>query len=80
MIKPGKACSQLMEANYTGETEIKVVGNIFRLTFVFNAINRQQAPFFWRHCRGISDQDLVFYCLFVIFSFLLVFLFASTKL
>jgi hypothetical protein len=38
MIKPGKACSQLMMANYTGETEIKVVGNIFRLTFVFNAL------------------------------------------
>jgi hypothetical protein len=37
MIKPGKACSQLMKANNTGETKIKVVGNIFRLTFVFNA-------------------------------------------
>jgi hypothetical protein len=35
MIKPGKACSQLMEANNTDETNIKVVGNIFRLTFVF---------------------------------------------
>jgi hypothetical protein len=29
MIKPGKACSQLMEANDTGKTKIKVVGNIF---------------------------------------------------
>jgi hypothetical protein len=29
MIKPGKACSQLMEANDTGETKIKVVGNFF---------------------------------------------------
>jgi hypothetical protein len=38
MIKPGKACSQLMEANHTGETKIKIVGNIFRLTFVFNAL------------------------------------------
>jgi hypothetical protein len=38
MIKPGKVCSQLMNANNTGETEIKVVGNIFRLTFVFNAL------------------------------------------
>jgi hypothetical protein len=38
MIKPGKACSQLMEANNTGKTKIKVVGNIFRLTFVFNAL------------------------------------------
>ena len=38
MIKPGKACSQLMEANNTGETKIKVVGKHFRLTFVFNAL------------------------------------------
>jgi hypothetical protein len=38
MIKLGKACSQLMEANNTGETEIKVVGKHFRLTFVFNAL------------------------------------------
>jgi hypothetical protein len=27
-----------MNANNTGETKIKVVGNIFRLTFVFNAL------------------------------------------
>jgi hypothetical protein len=27
-----------MEANNTGETKIKIVGNIFRLTFVFNAL------------------------------------------
>jgi hypothetical protein len=38
MIKLGKACSQLMKANNTGETNIKVVGNIFRLTTVFNAL------------------------------------------
>jgi hypothetical protein len=38
MIKSGKACSQLMKANNAGETNIKVVGNIFRLTFVFNAL------------------------------------------
>jgi hypothetical protein len=38
MIKPGKACSQLMEANDTGETNIKVVRKYFRLTFVFNAL------------------------------------------
>jgi hypothetical protein len=38
MINPGKVCSQLMNANNTGETNIKVVGNIFRLTFVFNAL------------------------------------------
>jgi hypothetical protein len=37
MTKPGKVCSQPMNANNTGETKIKVVGNIFRLTFVFNA-------------------------------------------
>jgi hypothetical protein len=38
MIKSGKACSQLMKANNTGETNIKVVGKYFRLTFVFNAL------------------------------------------
>jgi hypothetical protein len=36
MIKPGKVCSQLMKENYTGETNINVVGKYFRLTFVFN--------------------------------------------
>jgi hypothetical protein len=36
MIKPGKVCSQLMKANDTVETNIKVVENIFRLTFIFN--------------------------------------------
>jgi hypothetical protein len=38
MIKLGKVCSQLMKANNTGETKIKVVGNFSRLTFVFNAL------------------------------------------
>jgi hypothetical protein len=38
MIKLGKACSQLMKANNTGETNIKILKNIFRLTFVFNAL------------------------------------------
>jgi hypothetical protein len=38
MVKLGKACSQLIEANNTGEINIKVVGNIFRLTFVSNAL------------------------------------------
>jgi hypothetical protein len=38
MIKPGEVCSQLMKANNTGETNIKVVGKYFRLTFVFNAL------------------------------------------
>jgi hypothetical protein len=35
MIKPGEAYSQPMKANYTGETDINVVGKYFRLTFVF---------------------------------------------
>jgi hypothetical protein len=38
MIKSGKVYSQLMKANDTGETNIKVVGKYFRLTFVFNAL------------------------------------------
>jgi hypothetical protein len=38
MIKPGKICSQPMKANYTGETNINVVGKYFRLTFVFNGL------------------------------------------
>jgi hypothetical protein len=38
MIKPGKVCSQLMKANNTVETNIKVVGKYFRLTFIFNAL------------------------------------------
>jgi hypothetical protein len=38
MIKPGKVCSQLMKANNTDETNIKVVGKYFRLTFVINAL------------------------------------------
>jgi hypothetical protein len=38
MIKPGKVCSQLMKANNTVETNIKVVGKYFRPTFMFNAL------------------------------------------
>jgi hypothetical protein len=38
MIKPGKVCSQLMKANDTAETNIKVVGKYFRLTFIFSAL------------------------------------------
>jgi hypothetical protein len=38
MIKPGKVCCQLMNANNPGKTNIKVVKNIFSLTFVFNAL------------------------------------------
>jgi hypothetical protein len=29
MIKPGNVCSQLMEANGTGQANIKVVGKYF---------------------------------------------------
>jgi hypothetical protein len=38
MIKPVKVCSQPMNANYTGETDINVVAKYFRLTFVFNGL------------------------------------------
>jgi hypothetical protein len=38
MIKPGKVCSQPMKANYTGETDINVVGKYFQLTFLFNGL------------------------------------------
>jgi hypothetical protein len=38
MIKLGKVCSQLMKANDTVETNIKVVGKYFRLTFIFNSL------------------------------------------
>jgi hypothetical protein len=63
MIKPGKACSQLIEENNTGETKIKVVGKHFRLTLVFNAVktplnlylNSLQAPclFLFFEIRGL---------------------------
>jgi hypothetical protein len=38
MIKPEKVCSQSMKVNYTGETDINVVGKYFRLTFVFKGL------------------------------------------
>jgi hypothetical protein len=38
MIKLGKVCSQPMKENYTGETDINVVGKYFRLTFVFKGL------------------------------------------
>jgi hypothetical protein len=38
MVKPGKVCSQLMKANDTVETNIKVVRKYFRPTFIFNAL------------------------------------------
>jgi hypothetical protein len=56
MIKPGKACSQLMKANNTGETNIKVVGNIFRLTFVFNALK----PSLNLYLNSFIDLNLFF--------------------
>jgi hypothetical protein len=42
MIKPGKVCSQLMKANNTDETNIKVVRKYFRLTLVFNTLKTSQ--------------------------------------
>jgi hypothetical protein len=56
MIKPGKACSQLMKANNTGETNIKVVGNYFRLTFVFNALKNFSKFIF----KLIDISDFIF--------------------
>jgi hypothetical protein len=38
MIKPGKVWSQPMQANYTGVTDINVVGKYFQLTFVFHGL------------------------------------------
>jgi hypothetical protein len=38
MIKLGKVRSQPMKANYTGETDINVVGKYFQLAFVFNGL------------------------------------------
>jgi hypothetical protein len=38
MIKLGKVFSQLMKANNTGETNIKVVRKYFQFTLVFNAL------------------------------------------
>jgi hypothetical protein len=59
MIKPGKVCSQLMKANNTGETNIKVVGNIFRVTFVNNALKTSLNLYF---------NSLISLILFVIFE------------
>jgi hypothetical protein len=38
MIKPGKVCSQLMNANNTIKTNIKVVGKYFSTYICFNAL------------------------------------------
>jgi hypothetical protein len=38
MIKPGKVCSQPMKANYTGKTDINIVGKYFRLTLIYNGL------------------------------------------
>jgi hypothetical protein len=56
MIKSGKACSQLMKANNTCETYIKVVGNIFRLTFVFKALKTPLNLYF----KLINISDFIF--------------------
>jgi hypothetical protein len=57
MIKLGKACSQLMEANNTDETNIKVVRKYFRLTYVFNAL---KTSLIFYKLINISDFILVF--------------------
>jgi hypothetical protein len=59
MIKPGKVCSQLMKANDTGETNIKVVEKYLRLTFVFNAL---KAPL------NLYFNSLISLILFFLFS------------
>jgi hypothetical protein len=38
MIKLRKVRSQPMKANYTGETDINVVGKYFQLTLVFDGL------------------------------------------
>jgi hypothetical protein len=57
MIKPRKACSQLLKANNTGETNIKVVGKYFRLTFVFNALKTSLNLYF----NSLMSLILFFY-------------------
>jgi hypothetical protein len=54
MIKPGKVCSQLMKANDTVETNIKVVGKYFRPTFIFNALKNFSKFIF-------NSSDFIFY-------------------
>jgi hypothetical protein len=56
MIRPGKVCSQLMNANNTSETKIKVVENIFRLTFVCNALKTSLNLYF----NSLISQILFF--------------------
>jgi hypothetical protein len=56
MIKPGKVCSQLMKANNTDETNIKVVGKYFRLTFVFNALKNSSKFIF----KLIDSSEFIF--------------------
>jgi hypothetical protein len=56
MIKSGKVCSQLMQANDTGKTNIKVVGNIFLLTCVFNAFKNSSKFIF----ELISSSEFIF--------------------
>jgi hypothetical protein len=53
MIKLGKVCSQLMKANNTSKTNIKVVGKYFRLTFVFNAL-KTSLNLYWSSFISLS--------------------------
>jgi hypothetical protein len=46
MIKPGKACSQLMEANNTGATKIKVVEKLTHICFLLSAGGEAPPPDF----------------------------------
>jgi hypothetical protein len=56
MIKPGKVCSQLMNANSTSETNIKVVEKHIRLTFVFNAFKSSSKFIF----ELIASSEFIF--------------------
>jgi hypothetical protein len=53
MIKLGKVFSQLMKANNTSKTNIKVVGKYFRLTFVFNAL-KTSLNLYWSSFISLS--------------------------
>jgi hypothetical protein len=54
MIKPGKAGSQPMMANYTGENDINVVRKYFRLTFVFNGL-KTSLSLCLRSCMALKN-------------------------
>jgi hypothetical protein len=57
MIKPGKACSQLMEAKKTGETKIKVVEKYFSTyNCFFNALKNSSKFIF----ELIASSEFIF--------------------